>query len=527
MITQGAAEIQPIDNLFGNNFLRRPDLALFTRLHIAYKAFEAKIFGLWGTVTALSRNFNVSRTFIYNTLATFEEAVNSALGPSAQAAPFLEAKKNAASVMASLRLEGRCSIGAIVIIMKRLGLRFSSQGSISQYLNHFGSLVPDTLTNESDSQCLVFLSDEIFSNGTPILITVDPISSAILKIELAPKRRAKEWKRHWRCLENNGFEALYIVTDEGTGLCAAHDELFIGVMRQPDTYHTIAHQLGQWVNRLEKSAEKTIEEEYDREKKFDSSRSEEVITKRLAQYEEAREKAKKAIDAYEDFHYFYFCIINELQPFTSTGTLRDRNKSEENIRFNLALIELLGNNKINKAITKINRILPDLLNYFDVASKIVSKLEELPIHKEALKSLCIAWQWNKSIIKSKKSGRRQRCREREQSHLEFAVGYLQEEFDYFKDRIYSELDQIIQSSALVECINSIIRPYLNSSKGHVNQEDLNLMMFYHNHRRYNAGKRAKKTPMEILTGKPQEKDWLELLFQLIEEKDHQFFSSIQ
>ncbi|MCI5136504.1 MAG: hypothetical protein D3920_15890 [Candidatus Electrothrix sp. AW2] len=76
---------------------------------------------------------------------------------------------------------------------------------------------------------------------------------------------------------------------------------------------------------------------------------------------------------------------------------------------------------------------------------------------------------------------------------------------------------------MVECINSIIRPYLNTSRGQVNQNMLNLIAFYHNNRRYRAGKRVNKTPMEILTGKKQEKDWTELLFDLIEEKDPQFF----
>jgi hypothetical protein len=36
-----------------------------------------------------------------------------------------------------------------------------------------------------------------------------------------------------------------------------------------------------------------------------------------------------------------------------------------------------------------------------------------------------------------------------------------------------------------------------------------LIAFYHNHRRYRAGKRADKTPMEILTGKKQKKEWIE------------------
>jgi len=51
---------------------------------------------------------------------------------------------------------------------------------------------------------------------------------------------------------------------------------------------------------------------------------------------------------------------------------------------------------------------------------------------------------------------------------------------------------------MVECINSIIRPYLNTSRNRITQEMLNLIMFYHNHRRYNSGERKGKTPYEIL-----------------------------
>ena len=83
-----------------------------------------------------------------------------------------------------------------------------------------------------------------------------------------------------------------------------------------------------------------------------------------------------------------------------------------------------------------------------------------------------------------------------------------------KEQVYHDLNHIVQSSA-VECINSIIRPYLNTSHNQISQKMLNLIMFYHNHRRYNSGERAKKTPYEILSGKKQEKDWLALLFDII------------
>ncbi len=273
----------------------------------------------------------------------------------------------------------------------------------------------------------------------------------------------------------------------------------------------------------EKSAYKAIKEEYDREAKIASARTKRVIQNRIEQYENARSEARKAVALYDSFSYLYRCILNELNAFRHDGRLRNRQEAEGNIQAALEMIETLGNEKINKAVDGIKNILPNLLNYFDVAREVREELEKLPIDHNALSSLCSAWQHYKAVIKAKKTDRRKKCADRERRCLEFAEGYLQEDFEIIKDRVYNELDTIVQSSAMVECINSVIRPYLNTSRGQVNQNMLNLIAFYHNNRRYRAGKRVDKTPMEILTGRKQEKDWTELLFDLVEEKDPQFF----
>ena len=62
-------------------------------------------------------------------------------------------------------------------------------------------------------------------------------------------------------------------------------------------------------------------------------------------------------------------------------------------------------------------------------------------------------------------------------------------------------------------VNSLIRPYLNSSKGQITQETLNLIMFYHNHRRYKSGRRQGKAPIELLTGEALQGDWIDLLIE--------------
>ena len=188
------------------------------------------------------------------------------------------------------------------------------------------------------------------------------------------------------------------------------------------------------------------------------------------------------------------------------------------------MCEELNYKGTRKAAQKVRRTLPDLFHYFDIAEGIVNDCKGL-VDEETLKAYCIAWQWGKAVRKAKKSKRKQHAKQQEQTCLEKSEWWGGNGIDQatwhpdMQKTIYAKLDKIVQSSALVECINSIIRPYFNTSKNQVSQEQLNLIMHYHNHRRYLAGVRKNKTPMEILTGEDQSKDWLEILFDIIEEKD--------
>lgn len=505
----------------GIKFIRRPDLDSSKRLNIATTALFAMLNHQWGIISDMAKQFNISRTFIYMLVSTLTENDSALFGIIDKDT---ESKFKVFQYMLSLRLEGRCSIQAISTMMSRFGICPNSTGSISQYLTNFGLLLPNTLfSNNNETKIVVFLSDEIFSKNTPILVTVDADSSAILRIELANSRKAEEWKHHWQCLEENGIFAAYLVCDEGTGLCAAKKEALPKIVRQSDTYHAIAHLLGSWIERFEKAAYSAIETEDTCFKNLDSARSERVINKRINQFEIAQKEATEAIALYDSFQFLYNCLIEQLRIFDINGALRCREDAEENIKVGLDLIDTLGNNSLTAAVNKVRRTLPELFNYLDVAKKVVSKLEQQGIDQNVLRALCLAWQWNKGTIKAKKANRRQQCIQNENNCLEFTIGHLQEEYENVKEQVYKELDQIVQSSALVECINSIIRPYLDNSKNQITQETLNLIMFYHNHRRYTAGKRKEKTPMEILTGKKQKKDWIELLFEIVSQKVPSFF----
>ena len=431
-------------------------------------------------------------------------------------------KKEIISRILLHRMVGKSPIEGIATIMKYDEYKYSSVGSVSKSLSAIGAILPSVQVIPVDEIIEIkTVSDEIFIGSQPILITLEPISSTILSIELANDRKKDTWSEHIKKIESSGkIKIVGMVTDNGTGLRGAIEEREISW--QPDTYHAIAHRLGKWVDILERRAYKRIDVEYDRKRVISSAKTKSIINKRRYKYNKARKKSEEAIYIYESFLYLYSYLIGQLQPFHSSGKLRNRDKATENIKVALELIESLKNEHINKQVESIEKILPELLNYFDESQKAIQRCEELGIDEETLTILTLVWQWDKAVTKSKKD-RKKRAKAEYLFYLGYAKDILKESYERLKIEVFSQLNHILQASSMVENINSILRLYLDGSRNHITQEFLNLFAYYHNHRRYNAGKRKGKSPMEILTKKRENKDWIELLTHEVERVEPNFF----
>lgn len=238
MIFQNQTDVQLLGEQFDQRlFTRRTELSSAIRLEIAVDAISARMNRTWGTVTDLAEQYNISRTFVYSLAEKLKKAGHFLFSEISSAVSHSSVRELAIQMMTSLRMEGKSSIGAISTIMGRFELEFSSVGSISQILFHIGALLPTTLSvEEGATQYLVFASDELFSKTTPILVTVDPSSSAILRIELSDSRKAEDWANHFECIQENGIEAIYVVSDDGKGILAGHAEVMGDKIRQSDTY---------------------------------------------------------------------------------------------------------------------------------------------------------------------------------------------------------------------------------------------------------------------------------------------------
>jgi hypothetical protein len=212
---------------------------------------------------------------------------------------------------------------------------------------------------------------------------------------------------------------------------------------------------------------------------------------------------------YDQLTMLLHLLREALQLCSPHGRLRTQANVCSELLLLLDIMQELDCAAITHALKPIRAHLDDLLVPFKQAEAVATELRGVVPH-DALDFLVLAWHHAHLIYQSGAKPKRYHQQERD-FWLGCAEGLLGNEFDTLKALVFDKLDTIVRASSLVEMVNSLIRPYLTSCKGQITQETLNLIMFYHNHRRYKSGKRQGKAPIELLTGEPLEAPWWELL----------------
>jgi tetratricopeptide (TPR) repeat protein len=485
-------------------FRRRPDLNTLTRVHIAVQAFLAQ--GVYGEMTRIANCYQVSRLFVYQLLwqllLLYELEV---CGPGEAAA----SKKEIDRHILLLRLEGKCPLESISQILQHLGLPYASIGYISQRLTAYARALP---TEElSGAQILFLLSDEIFTLGQPILITVEPRSLAILKIELVDKREAETWKQHWEQLaEAEVITHPMVVSDQGSGLVKGCQ--LMGLTHHPDLFHLL-QRLSAFAARFYRRALADIACEYERARVFESGKSAPVLGKRIGSYEKARAAARESIDRYDNFCYLWAELRAALELFDRQGKIQELESRKAEIAAILGLLRELGCEKLHSELESFAAGLEGYWGYYERAEKVYQLLiGRYP--QTVVQALALGWQSERQATNSKDYRIRKRLEEEAEFYFASAASLLSAEppqSEAIKREVVEAFDSEVRSSSLIENVNSGLRPLLETCRGQVSQEMLELFAYRHNHRRFVRGKRAGKAPIEILTGKELEQSWIESL----------------
>lgn len=492
-------------------FTRRPDLDPQARIHIVMLAWLNQ--GVYGKMTEIAQAFQISRTFLYQLI--FMANLPLEILCSDEKLLFQKDHRHLEQLLLLLRLEGNCSLLSISSILKALDHHPNSVGYLSQFFRSAGQALPSTLLMPS-KKLVFYLSDEIFAIHVPILVTIDAQSTTILNIELASDRSADTWKAHFEALEHHHFFSLGMASDRGLGLVAGYRAAVDMALWVADYFHEF-RDLFELLQQVERKASAAIDKEYDAAQKFDHAKSESQLEKRLHHYETAQRVAEQAMALYDQLAMLLHLLRETLHICSPHGRLRTVEGVRAELTLLLDMIAALDCAAIPHTLTPIHKHIDDLLVPFAQAEAIDVELRAVVPH-EALDFLVLAWHHDHLAYQSGSKQKRYHQRERE-VWLACAEGLLGDTFDILTALVFDKLDSIVRASSLVEMVNSLIRPYLSSCKGQITQEALNLIMFYHNHRRYKSGKRKGKAPLELLTGEPLEAQWWELLLQQVNREE--------
>ena len=486
-------------------FARRPDLAPQTRIDIVMLAWLHR--GVYGKMTAIAKSYRISRTFLYHLLFMANLQLETLF--SEEKLLFQTDHRHIEQLLLLLRLEGNCSLLRIAAILKALEYSPNSVGSLSQFFHRAAQELPSTLLMPSKS-FVFYLSDEIFALHTPLLVTIDARSTTILNIELASDRSADTWRRHFEALEAHHFSSLGLASDRGLGLVAGYRAACDMALWVVDHFHEF-RDLFELQHQLERKAYAAIEREYDAAQKFDHAKSAANLAKRLQHYDTAQHACQQAIALYDHLALLLHLLREALHVCSPHGRLRTREDVRTALTLLFDMLEELDCAALTTTLKPMRTRIEDIVVPFQQAEAIDAELRAVVPH-DALDFLVLAWHHDHLFYQSHAHPKRYHHRERE-FWLACAAGLLGQEFDTLAALVFEKLDSIVRASSLVEMVNGLIRPYLNSCKGQITQEALNLIMFYHNHRRYKSGKRQGRAPIELLTGKPLEAPWWELLRQ--------------
>jgi hypothetical protein len=242
----------------------------------------------------------------------------------------------------------------------------------------------------AQKKVVFYLSDEIFAIRTPILVTIDAQSTAILKIELASDRSAKTWETHFKALDAHHFHSLDMASDRGVGLKAGYQAACKDGFWVCDQFHEF-QDLFKHCHQLERQAYRAITGEHEAAEKFANAKSEATLQKRLEKYEKAKQACEHAIERYDQLN-FLLCMLSEaLHLCSSWGRLRTVEGVRSDLTLVLSLIEEeINDEKLPKLIKPIRSHLDDLLVPFRQVERIhVDLLELLP--EQIVDALVLSW----------------------------------------------------------------------------------------------------------------------------------------
>jgi len=348
--------------------------------------------------------------------------------------------------------------------------------------------------------------DEIFRHQQPILTMVDPHTLMAVVPQAAENRSGETWKEAINQYPN----LRHVVSDRGGGLLKGVELSDRQITHQFDMFH-FKRDLKRELRRLESRCYEAIEAEEKARKVIGEPRL--SCSAQVQARVEYRQQVSRTEALLEAFDWTETIAAYLEESFSAYDDRRREIRSFERAQAAVdEVLELLAEIKALNVEPLRDIITGARQGLFTFLSVLREKLEQIPIRwrrvlgdrRAVCDALARCWHWRV---------RAGHCRECQRKYLGALVGIKHwswriENFTEVQEQVYAALDRVVRASSAVECLNSLLRPYV-SVKKHLNQGFLALVALYWNMRP--LAQRGSRTPFQLSGVDLGTDDWVELL----------------
>lgn len=478
---------------------RLKDIDLSTRIDLGLRMLNPT--RPWGEVSALAREYGVSRKLMYELRDKSAQALQEALAPQRVGRKPREAVLtiNQEFVCRAILVLATAMPGTLRTIQLVLELLFGwhcALGLISERLQACGEAARRYNATLQVPEAVLAEADEIFQGRQPCLTVVDGRSFLVLNLAAADNRDGTTWGVTWLDLLAQGIRFQDVSSDGALGIQAGIRDAQLDVPWRPDLFHLLRD--GQRITRkMEAAAYQAIAQaerarQVEQEARTTAVRRGRPKSSPLSSAQ-AQVKERVAIERYDCWCWLLGELRQALQPFDAQGRLISVTQARQTIETVAQLLTVLGDSRLKAFAQRV------ILGHLDeLLAPLVWLEQTLAPYREQLSpesEAFLVWVWQ------------------HRHELENEIADPQAPWPEVAPALWSALDAFHRASSLAESLHSWLRPYLHAHRG-MPDWLLPLLQLFWNHHPFQRGKRKGKSPVDW-AGVEQARSLTEMLDLLI------------
>jgi hypothetical protein len=478
----------------------------------------------WGIATWMADVFSLSRPGMYGLtnrvrqrLSPTTELIASPT-PETQAATVSITPTRLARTVLTASLPGKMAIRPLRQALNEAFDQTRSIGWISALLTAAGHKAGRVLRDIDTSPLgtVIAARDETFFQGHPLLLVIDPVSTAILFAQVTDDRKADTWGAALLIAQEQGVTIGGLVEDMARMYGKSQKVAELDVPVQKDVWH-IERDGFQVLRDLERAAFRATKQVIKLEKQLLQAWDETLFDEK---YVPAVMKEERRYDQHAAFAEWLSHFVDALELVDwRSGEIRDHTTNEWLLEETLTAMTAINQPRVQKWVKTLRRCQPQLLTALDWLETSLQPYREqlaevVPDDQQESFMRIVArhWRLQQALINGHRSFRQQA--QEAASAFESLMANDSQRQQMAED-LLDLLNAACRTSSMLEGVNGLLKKFLHNHQAFRSPETLqlylNLFVIWHNMRVFERGKRQEKSPYQLAGIDPGTDDWLTLL----------------